>query len=89
MFKYGTRFRREPVSVAVAHQEEDWADIVPADPPEDSWSVTDHLLYVAREAVHAVEPTHAGRLDEHHEEYRDSWAIHVQQVHQVHPALKQ
>lgn len=63
---------------SVAHQEEDWTDVIPADPPEDSWPVTNHLLYVMREAVHSVEPTYPGRFHEHHEQDRDSRAIHVQ-----------
>jgi len=76
--QYSTRCWRGPIFVTVSHQEEDWADVVPADPPEDSRPVTDHFLYVVREAVHAVEPAHAGRLHEHHEEYRNSWPINVQ-----------
>lgn len=70
------------------YQEEHRADVGPADPPEDPRRVAYHLLYVMRETVHTVEPTHPGSFNKHHEQDGDSRAVDVQQVHQVHPALQ-
>lgn len=73
----------------MTHQEEDWADVGPADAPEDPWRVTDHLLDVMRETIHSIEPAHPCRFHKHHEEDGDSRTVDVEQVHQVHPALEQ
>ncbi len=41
-----------------------------------------------REAVDAVEPAHPRGLHEHHEEDGDAGPVRVEQVHQVHAALR-
>lgn len=68
-------------------QEEERADVLPADAPENPRPVAEHLLHVAREVVGAVEPADAGCLHEYHEEDGQTRAVDVHHVDEVHATL--
>lgn len=69
------------------NQQKHWADVRPADAPENARPVADHLLDVRGEVVDAVEPEHAGRFDEDNEQYGQPRSVHVDEVDQIDAAL--
>lgn len=86
-----TRNQRTPESTLPAHsrtyQQEGGTDVTPTQSPEQAGPMSDHHLDVVREPVHAVHPADSRGFDEHHEQYGDAWAKHVQQRDQVNSAL--
>lgn len=64
--------------IQITDQQEDRADVAPAEPPEESGSVSQHALDVRGEPVHTVNPADSGRLHKHHKQDSQAWPVHVQ-----------
>lgn len=69
---------RTIIFIQVTDQQEDRAYVAPAEPPEESRSVSQHALDVGGEPVHAVNPADSGRLHEHHKQDSQAWPVHIQ-----------
>lgn len=70
------------------YQKENRTDVIPTNSPENSWTVTDHLLNIWWKPVHSIYPTHTSSFNENYEKNRQTGTINVQQIHQINATLE-
>lgn len=65
-----------------AHDQQEYrTNVLPAKTPENTRAVSQHLLDVIREILHAIEPEHSRRFDEHDEQDGQTRTVNIQEFH--------